>query len=257
MCLIGFSWQTHKDYPLIVAANRDEFYARATDSAHWWPGSPVLAGRDLVGGGTWLGVTRHGRFAALTNFREPLNNDLTDPRPSRGALVIDHLLGRTSTNPPDYASFAGFNLLGGDALGPAANLAFTTNRGVNRAQLGPGIYGMSNGQLDAPWPKVVALKNVLSQIRGDRHARERRLLDALALRDIAGDHALPDTGVGLEIERRLSAAFIQTEGYGTRCSSVLIIDSAGIATFTERSYDERANIAAQRTFHWRVEIQGV
>jgi uncharacterized protein with NRDE domain len=259
MCLIGISWRMHPDYPLIVAANRDEFYARATRGAHWWPDAPVLAGRDLVGGGTWLGVTRGGRFAALTNFREPRPGDTAGARPSRGELVAAGLLGNRATDAlapdrPQRDAYAGFNLLAGNVLGPAAKLAFATNRGKDIAALAPGIYGMSNGVLDAPWPKVGALREAMATIDGDRHTLPAPLLDALARREIASDHTLPDTGVGLDIERRLSAAFIHSDGYGTRCSTVLMIGADSIATFIERAYDDHGHALEQRTFCWQVQF---
>lgn len=259
MCLIGIAWQAHPRYSLIVAANRDEFYARPTRAAHWWVGDSVLAGRDLAGGGTWLGVTRDGRFAALTNFREPQASDLNDARPTRGALVTDCLDGDRGLLPRDtharIADYAGFNLLSGNASGDNARLQFVTNRGDDRDVLAPGVYGMSNGELDAPWPKVHALRDAMSGLISNDDLQADTLLEVLAQRHTANDEALPDTGVGLELERRLSASFIQSPGYGTRCSSLLAIGYDGQASFIERGFDDQGAPGHTRTFVWRI-LQG-
>ena len=256
MCLIGIAWQAHPRFSLIVAANRDEFYARATRDAHWWVSGDVLAGRDLAGGGTWLGVTRDGRFAALTNFREPLTADPSDTRPTRGALVTDCLADEHGLLPPTsharVADYAGFNLLSGKINGDDARLQFITNRGHDRDVLAPGVYGMSNGELDAPWPKVHALRDAMTQLIEDDAMEADTLLDVLGQRQTAADAALPDTGVGLELERRLSASFIQSPGYGTRCSSLLAVDYDGEATFIERSFDEQGEPGHSKTFVWRI-----
>lgn len=259
MCLIGISWQTHPKYPFIMAANRDEFYARPTAAAHWWPGHSVLAGRDLEGGGTWLGVTRDGRFCALTNFRERLHPHPEDPRPSRGELVQRCLEGSDGHLPADIAQrrhdFAGFNLLSGQLTGADARLSFHTNRGDDQFALAPGVYGMSNGELGASWPKVNALETTMSDLAIDLDPSEA-LLSAMQSDDIASDTALPDTGVGIELERRLSAAFILSDGYGTRCSTVLMVDHVGLATFIERSFDETGAATHTRAFNWRIAHSG-
>jgi uncharacterized protein with NRDE domain len=239
MCLIAFALDAHPAYRLVVAANRDEFYARPTAPAAWWADAPdVLAGRDLREGGTWMGVTRAGRFAAVTNYRDPGLFQKPDA-PSRGALVADFLRG--SADAESYAhdlarraaEYNGFNLLVGDDDG----LYYVSNRTEGVRRLEPGVYGLSNALLDTPWPKVVrakaAMKDALAAAEGD--AFDAPLWEVLADRVIAADDALPDTGVGAERERLLSPPFIRTDVYGTRASSVLTIARDGEVRLVERS----------------------
>jgi uncharacterized protein with NRDE domain len=240
MCLVLLDLHTHAAYPLTVAANRDESYARPAAPAAWWPDAPgVLAGRDLLGGGTWMGVARDGRWAAVTNVREP-----AVPRrpaaPSRGALVAGFLRG--SAPPERYAAaiasrageWNGFNLLVGDAEGAW----WLSNRGPGVVRVEPGAHGVSNALLDTPWPKVVCGRGDVRRIvDGAPESVEEELFRALALRDPAPDAELPDTGVGREMERALSPPFIATPGYGTRASTVLRIGASGEVTFAERTID--------------------
>jgi uncharacterized protein with NRDE domain len=233
MCLIAFAWQVHPEYPLIVAANRDEFHARATAPARFWPECPaLLAGRDLAAGGTWMGVTRHGRFAALTNFREP---QAPKGQLSRGLLVSEYLQG--DAPPLAYAEgvmsgadrYGGFNLLVADRDA----LVITSNRGTPPRRLAPGVYALSNHLLDSPWPKVERARRVLQAevaapgIEG--------LLRLLADDAAAPDEELPDTGVGLVLERLLSPPFIRSAGYGTRASTALLVGRRRVH-FTEQSF---------------------
>jgi len=212
MCLILFAWEHHPRYRLVVAANRDEFYARPTAPAGWWADAPrVLAGRDLREGGTWLGVTRDGRFAAVTNVREPQSYRVGAP--SRGHLVGNFLAGRAPALAylaglmPMAPAFNGFNVLVCDG----ATLAWFSNRGSGARTLPPGVYGVSNALLDTPWPKVVLGKDDLRQaLAGPDDALEARLFATLARRDPAPAAELPSTGVGDERERALSSAFIAT-----------------------------------------------
>lgn len=241
MCLIVLAWQASPVFRLAVAANRDEFLARPSAAASWWKDAPdVLAGRDLQGGGTWMGVTRTGRFAALTNFR-----DLTTPRkgdaPSRGTLVGD-FLGRKES-PADYAArvqpgagaFEGFNLL----LSDGTELVSFSNVEGDPVSLSPGIYGLSNHLLETPWPKVTAARarfeKALAEAR-DAHDLEGRLLTLLRDRSFAPDATLPETGLPLEWERALSAAFVVLPDYGTRASTSFVLSADGSARFTERSF---------------------
>lgn len=226
MCLIVLAWQAHPDYPLIVAANRDEFHARATAPARFWPEAPaVLAGRDLAAGGTWMGVTRSGRFAALTNFREPA---AAKGSRSRGLLVSEYLL--SSMEPMAYAEqvmadaglYSGFNLL----LGDADRLVVASNRGTPPTVLPPGVYGLSNHLLDSPWPKVERARAALAARLPAPGVDS--LLQLLADDAAAPDEDLPDTGVGLDLERLLSSPFIRSPGYGTRSSTVLLAGRARI-----------------------------
>lgn len=234
MCLILVAWHVHPEFPLVVAANRDEFHVRATAPAAFWDDHPqVLAGRDLAGGGTWLGITRAGRFAALTNFRDP--NRHRPYAPSRGRLVADFLCGEADIDayldtlaPDDYN---GFNLL----LGDGRRLVAFSNVTHERHELAPGLYGLSNALLDTPWPKVGAGKTALEAALA--HLPDEHRLWAL-LRDdrTHPDHTLPATGVPLEWERLLSAAFIRGTDYGTRSSTVLTVSAGGVVTFDEQSW---------------------
>jgi len=237
MCLVLFAWDTHPRHRLIVAANRDEFYARPTAAAGWWSDHPnVLAGRDLREGGTWMGVTRDGRFAAVTNVREPRGYRVGAP--SRGHLVGNFLLSRAPSMGyaaglmPVAPTFNGFNLLLFDGM----TMGWYSNRHPAARTLPPGIYGVSNALLDTPWPKVVMGKDDLRQaIDGPDEELEARLFESLARRDPAPDAALPATGIDAGRERALSSAFIATPEYGTRCSTVLLIGRDGEVTLTERT----------------------
>ncbi|HET6762452.1 MAG TPA: NRDE family protein [Longimicrobiaceae bacterium] len=254
MCLILFAHRAHAEYALVVAANRDEMYDRPTAAAAFWRDAPdLLAGRDLREGGTWMGITRGGRFAAVTNYREvPLSRD---GKRSRGHLVAGFLRGGQAPEPyaADLAArgdeYNGFNLLVGDVTG----LAYASNRGRGARLLAPGIYGLSNALLDDPWPKVVRGKAALADaLAGPEDALEARLFAALADRGIAPDEALPTTGVGIERERALSASFIATPVYGTRCSTVLIVRHDGRATFTERRVGATGDAADESRFTLRL-----
>ncbi len=235
MCLIVLAWRVRPDLPLVVAANRDEWRDRPAREAHWWPDRPgILAGRDLQAGGTWMGLTRTGRFAAVTNFRDP-----SDRRPaarSRGTLVAEFLAGR---EPPDEyleglaaraREYNGFNLILGDR---GALYYFGSREGTVRA-IEPGIHGLSNHMLDEPWPKVIRGREAMAGAIAEPDPAPT--LFAL-LSDTTGvpDERLPDTGVGLEWERRLAPALITGADYGTRASTVLTVSAAGHGFFEERS----------------------
>jgi uncharacterized protein with NRDE domain len=239
MCLILLGYRAHPDYRLVVAANRDEWFRRPTASAAFWADAPeVLAGRDLEQLGTWLGITRTGRFAALTNFRDP-GSQRADA-PSRGHIVSGFLRGAES--PADYlaalhaseARHNGYSLLVGDANA----LCFYSNRERQIKALRPGIYGLSNGLLDEPWPKVRHGKQRLSEELA-AGVDEERLLTLLDDTETAPDQELPRTGVSLDWERKLSALRILAGDYGTRSSTVLIVAGNAEARFAERSFNER------------------
>lgn len=248
MCLIVLAWRRHPRWRLVVAANRDEFHARPTQAAARWTEGGVVAGRDLVAGGTWLGVTPGGRFAALTNVREPGVPRRPDA-PSRGELVRGFLLGDASptayVDALDGGAYAGFNLLVSD--GEA--LVWTSNRGGRRA-LDPGVYGVSNGLLDTPWPKVSTGKRALSAALDAAEPEDEALFALLADRSAPPDAALPDTGVGLDLERRLAPRFLLGEAYGTRCSTVVWLDAQGGCRFTERSFDPAGAVTGTQRFDW-------
>lgn len=233
MCLIVFAWQPENPTVLRLASNRDEFYARPSEPLGEWLDAPgVFAGRDLQAGGTWLGVTTQGRFAALTNIRDLKQK--AAPR-SRGALTADYLLGQDSAPAyldrimRDAAEYAGFNLLVGDRQ---QLWHFNSLEGRPR-QLERGLYGLSNANLDTPWPKLLRARNALSD---SLEAEDEALLDLLADSSQPADHLLPNTGVGLATERLLSTAFIASEAYGTRASTVLNLHSNGRWNITERSF---------------------
>jgi uncharacterized protein with NRDE domain len=243
MCLILIAWRVHPDYPLVLAANRDEFHARAAAPAAWWSAPPILAGRDLAAGGTWLGVTAAGHFAALTNYRQPGVLPRPDA-PSRGMLVPQTLSApmpaseRLQQLQRASASYNGFNLLFGDAK----NLAIYESVPARGRLLDPGVYGLSNHLLDTPWPKVVGAKAALSAAL--THLPDQQALLRLLRDDVrADDSRLPRTGLSLEWERLLSSAFIRAPGYGTRCSTILLIDRGGRAHFSEWTWNE----AGERT----------
>ncbi|PAU88342.1 hypothetical protein CK507_07260 [Pseudomonas sp. WN033] len=234
MCLIAFAWQV-ADQPLLLLGNRDEFHARPTRNAQFWEpeGHPeLLAGKDLEAGGTWLGITRQGRFASLTNIRAP--GARKGPL-SRGALVLDYLTGQQS--PAEYLQqvamnaeqYAGFNLLVGDRQ----QLWHLNSRSGQAESLSPGIYALSNAGLNSPWPKLVALRQGLE---ARLHADDRQLLQLLADPRTYPDEQLPDTGISLEWERLLSAAFIVSAEYGTRASSLLRLKADGEVVFIEQRF---------------------
>src|SRR3984885_13162858 len=236
MCLVLVVWKVHPLYPCVVAANRDEFHARPTAAADWWPDHPhILAGRDLQAGGTWLGLTRAGRFAALTNYRDP-EQRRTDA-PSRGALVAALLDSRASVAESlghlqrVGANYNGFNVIfsDGERLG-----IYESVRGSGR-ELGPGIYGLSNHLLDTQWPNAQKAKSRLEAALSDM-SDTAPLLAFWRDDRPAPDAQLPQTGVGLEWERLLSSAFVRAPDYGTRCSTIIRIESRGRAYFDEWSW---------------------
>ena len=237
----------HPDYRLIVAANRDEFYNRPTAALDYWPDhSDVLAGRDLRANGTWLGVTRTGRLAAITNFREPeicLKN-----APSRGLLIRDFLTGNSS--PKHYLdtvsktshTYNGFNLIAGDPSG----LYYYSNRDGRPQQLQAGLYGISNHLLDTAWPKIQRGKDLLrGQLTGRENIDTEKIWEILADRSQPIDEELPDTGVGLQWERILSPLFISSADYGTRSSSIVLMHYSERLTFMERTFEK--GVAGIRT----------
>jgi len=239
MCLAVLAIDAHPRYAVVLAANRDEYYARAATPAAWGNDdafAAILAGRDLVAGGTWLGVHRDGRFAFVTNVRQGTGRD--PAARSRGELVprVLHASRALADAFADVAheghAYNGFNLLAGHATGAL----WVSNRVAGIREVGRGVHGLSNAALDTPWPKVVRTKAVLAQwaARGDDDVEA--LFAALADRAAAADRDLPATGVTLEWERVLAAPFIVSDSYGTRCSTVLTIDREGGIRFEERSF---------------------
>ncbi len=242
MCLILFAYKQHSDYRLVLTANRDEFYKRPTAALHFWEDYPqVLAGRDLLQRGTWMGITRSGRFAAITNYREVLTP--FPDAPSRGKLVADFLTGTTA--PETYLQhihsvadqYSGFNLI----LGDGHSLYYFGNRDGRIRMLEPGLYGLSNRLLDTDWPKVRAGKTQLaatlqSSDGGPTRIDAQRLIVLLQNQEQVPDNQLPQTGLGIERERMLAPAFITSPDYGTRSSSILLIGQNDQVEFREISW---------------------
>jgi uncharacterized protein with NRDE domain len=255
MCLITLAWRADPAYRLIVAANRDEYFGRPSAPAGFWGDHRgVLAGRDLEAGGTWLGITLEGRFAALTNYRNPA--DRRTGVPSRGALVAGFLTGTAGA--ADYArqierkaaAYNGFSLVVGDG----DSLWFVSNRGGRASRVEPGIHGLSNHLLDTPWPKVERAKAGLAALL-------KKPFDAGATFGLLDDTRrapsadLPSTGVSLELEERLSAIrILAAGGYGTRCSTALCFSNDGRIEFHERSYREDG--ATVGTVSYRLLLSG-
>ncbi|MFD2761645.1 NRDE family protein [Lentibacillus juripiscarius] len=240
MCLINFHLGDHSNYKLIMAANRDEFYRRPTAPAGFWEDQPhILAGQDLEGMGTWLGITKSGRIAALTNYRDP--NEEQHNKKSRGHIVRNFL--ESSTPAADFLtslqqenrSYGGFNLIAGHP----DQLYYCNNIHDDLYPVTAGTHALSNAFLDTPWPKTVKGKKELKNyITNNRTLSIDALFTILSDAEEAGDDWLPDTGVGLELERRLSPLFIKTPEYGTRCSTILLVDKQHNVTFVERTYQK-------------------
>jgi uncharacterized protein with NRDE domain len=281
MCLIVFDWRPDAvDGTLFtLAANRDEFFRRTADPISWWQDAPgVLAGRDLVGGGTWLGMSRDGRFAALTNYRAP--HEMRADAPTRGTLVSDWLSGfaRDSSGIPHDSPLAylqhvaqtgdiynGFNLLVGDWT--RRELAWYCNRSdAAPALLSPGTHGISNAVLDTAWPKLVKKRSELGTLLSrDAMPTLERLIDLMRDPRVARDDELPSTGIPLERERALSAAFIETPDYGTRGTTALRVSAHGevvSVAVAERSDDNGSHRIArpgdfERSFAFNIEREMV
>ena len=246
MCLIALAWKARADLPLVVAANRDEWRERPTEPAHWWAEHPQLyAGRDLQAGGTWMGATRDGRFAAVTNFRDP--SDKRSTARSRGTLVTEFLLGDESPQAflrslaPHAGEYNGFNLL----LADGASLWYFGSREGAAREVEPGVHALSNHLLDEPWPKVVRARMAMQEaLKEDDPAP--RLFEALSDPNGAPDDALPQTGVGIAWERRLASPLITGGDYGTRSSSVVTLSGRGEMSFEERTRASDGTVTQNR-----------
>ncbi|GGE51696.1 hypothetical protein GCM10011391_33120 [Pullulanibacillus camelliae] len=254
MCLITFAYHAHPNYKLVVAANRDELYGRPASLADFWADYPeVLAGRDLEKMGTWMGVTKAGRFAALTNYRDPFSENPNAI--SRGELVSQFLCG--TMDPEIYLQsvkmhaqdYNGFNLI----IGDTETLYYFSNREGEIRKLEPGIYGLSNALLDTPWPKVEKSKARLKGcLEGKERIEEDCLFELLADEDKAPKDQLPDTGIDEELEHLLSSPFISSPKYGTRTSTLVTVDTKGHLTFAERTYQPEQN---ERTYAFDIVAQ--
>ncbi|MCV6615568.1 MAG: NRDE family protein [Cellvibrionaceae bacterium] len=256
MCLILFRFAPGTELPLVVAANRDEAYARPTAKASFWGREQqILAGRDLQAGGSWLGVDRRGRFAAVTNFREGQARPHSGP--SRGELVAGFLEGEQSAQAymaelaTQAGNYAGFNLL----IGDANELWYFCNSepGSQPRSLSPGYYGLSNGQLDCPWPKVTLGKKRLQACIDSGCHREDLQLILLDDSEHPPEH-LPDTGVGAALEKLLSPLYIRSESYGTRSSSLVMLEPTQLR-FDEYIYPN-GDLEAQQHQHFKINLAG-
>lgn len=254
MCLIHFHYLEHPIYQLILVANRDEFYKRPSEPAHFWEDEPlILAGRDLEQMGTWLGVSKKGKFAAITNFRDPR----LPVRPfSRGEIVRKFLAN--SMHPEDFIaelqelrdSYGGYNVI----VGEGDVLLHYNNILDEKNEISPGTHSVSNHSLNTPWPKVVKGKSRLSEYVKNHPEKLEidELFEIVMDRTIAPDHELPDTGVGLEMERNLSASFIHLSHYGTRASTLLLIDYEKNVTFVERTF-EKGELQFEKRYEFKIE----
>lgn len=245
MCLIAWNWQPTSPSPLLLIANRDEFYARPTAPLHGWPDANILAGRDLQAGGTWLGVSRSGRLAALTNHRDPAN--VRANAPSRGELVSGFL--QTDSSAEDYLNalaeratdYNPFNLLVFDGN----RLMGLESRHARVITLQPGIGAVSNADFLTPWPKLNRLSGGLQTLLAQAHPSDAELLALLHSPTPALDADLPATGIPIELERALSAAFVALPDYGTRACSVVRFEADSIA-FLEQSFDAKGSIGIRQ-----------
>lgn len=256
MCLIFLSLNNHSRYKLIVAANRDEFYQRKTAAADFWHDHPqILGGRDLEAYGTWMAMNKNGRIAMVTNYRDLKH--LKAIAPSRGALVSNFLL--TDDSPEHYLEklgstsheYNGYNLI----VGSPEELWYQSNYREGILKISSGLHGLSNHLLDTPWPKVVRGIDKMKIALADKNVAPDNLFNVLMDDQLAPDDQLPDTGIGIERERMLSSVFIKSPGYGTRCSTVVMIDKNDQVYFAERVYDLQTFRFTQNTFEFRIELQ--
>lgn len=253
MCLIFLSLNNHPTYKLIVAANRDEFYQRKTAAADYWSDHPqILGGRDLEASGTWMAMNKKGRVAMVTNYRDLKN--LKQTAPSRGALVSDFLLTDMHANDylqsiePKAHAFNGFNLL----VGNVDELYYLSNYKQGIEKLNSGIYGLSNALLDTPWPKVEKGKAHFATLIEKQNVDAEVLFNMLYNEERAADALLPDTGVGIERERMLSSMFIKSPNYGTRCSTIMLVNHNNHVQYHERVYDLQTFAYSNRTYELTV-----
>ncbi|MDX1515407.1 MAG: NRDE family protein [Woeseiaceae bacterium] len=251
MCLVVVAHRAHADFPLVLAGNRDEFHARPTQDARWWPDRPdVLGGRDLQAGGTWLALHRNGRFAVVTNFRDAVPPVATQQ--SRGHLITGFLDG--SSLPMEFVRdidgqrYGGFNLL----VGNGDTLAYLSNRDGACRELSPGIYGVANATLDTPWPKVERSKARLQSLLDAGRLNETSLLRLLADREKARAHEVESGDLPFTKAHALTAPFIVLPDYGTRSSSVVIRDRDGRTRFTEQRFAPDGTAIGRSDFQFRV-----
>jgi uncharacterized protein with NRDE domain len=253
MCLIFLSVKQHPTYKLIIAANRDEFYQRQTAPAHFWEDVPhVVGGRDLEANGTWMAMSRNGKISMVTNYRDLKN--LKEQAPSRGQLVSDYLV---NDDEPDHylekisknaSAYNGFNLI----VGKPDDLYYFSNYKNTIEKIPTGLHGLSNHLLNTPWPKVEQGVKDMKRALNQESINSTLLFDLLRNEAIAPDEKLPNTGVGLERERMLSSMFIKSPNYGTRCSTVVLVDQRNEVSYTERVYDLQTFDYTTRAFQFQI-----
>lgn len=253
MCLIFIALKQHPEYKLIIAANRDEFYNRKTAAADFWTDQTnILAGRDLEAGGTWLGISTSGKISMITNFRDLKH--IRSNAPSRGHLVSEYLASTIPADEymkgiePKASVYNGFNLL----AGTVDEFYYLSNYANGVKHLTQGLYGLSNHLLETPWPKVRRGKEKFESLLKGKNITKASLFNLLFDDTLAPDASLPDTGVGIERERILSSMFIKSPGYGTRCSTVILVDQSDSISFTERVYDLSTFDFSEKTFELKV-----
>lgn len=253
MCLIFIALKNHSRYKLVVAANRDEFYKRRTAPASFWNDHPeIVGGRDLEASGTWLGMTKSGRICMVTNFRDLKN--IKPNAPSRGKLVTDFLLHKMSGEAylqklePHARQYNGFSLI----AGTVDSLHYLSNYKDGLILLNSGLFGLSNHLLETPWPKVEKGKKEIQQLLKSQVVHAEDLFKVLADESISADDILPDTGVGIDLERTLSPAFIKSPGYGTRSSTVILVDYENHVSFHERVFDPVTSKISDQVFRYTI-----
>ncbi|MCX8009851.1 MAG: NRDE family protein [Ignavibacteria bacterium] len=255
MCLILLAIKSHPKFKFIFLANRDEYYSRETEPAKFWSDYPnLLAGKDLQAGGTWCGITRLGKFSAITNFREPGNkNKLL----SRGTLVLDFLTKKSSAEEfyseyqKDFNKYNGFNLL----IGNINEVYYCSNRSQELLKLDRGIHGLSNNLLNVPWYKVKLGKEKLSLLIQKDKINLNNFLELLSDESLADDNELPNTGISKEYEKRLSPIFIRTPIYGTRSSTIILVDESNQVTFVERTLAHTSNQFSTINFNFNIQTE--
>jgi uncharacterized protein with NRDE domain len=254
MCLIVFAYDCHPEYRLILGANRDEYRDRPADAACFWPDVPhLLAGRDRKAGGTWLGISTDGKLAAITNYRDP-SQQIIDP-PSRGGLVASFLKDHSLTPEQfrhvlnrDGQRYDGFNLL----YGTVEDLHYFTNRGGSSAPVTAGLHGISNHLLDTRWPKLTVARSRLKELLQFNRIDPEQIFEALSDTTPFAFRVLPDTGIGPERERLLSPIFITDEAYGTRSTTVLLVDRDGGVSLIERTFEHPQTVLSTQRFSFRI-----
>lgn len=246
MCLAFIALDQHPEYPLIIASNRDEFYARPSEAMHWWQPENLLAGKDQQAGGTWLALNKQANFAMVTNYRE---QPTVVGETSRGSLAIDFLSSQQTaehfiaTLKPER--YSGFNLVLGNLV--EKKLFHFSNRKPVLTAIEPGYHGLSNALLNTPWPKVESGKAMMKTLCQQRF-NQTDWFNLLADRQLAVESLLPSTGLDIDTERMLSSRFIQSDDYGTRCSTVITVDHKGVIQITERNFNSKGQKKSQNSF---------